>query len=342
MIIRPSLAPILAAVALSACATVPNPTSPHPASGGAASEPSGSFGLARPAAQEDQETDYSPAAMFHEAHGEFYSGMDRFKPSARFRFRGLPDAEIHGNSGNFDSWQFGGEGLLPIVIDPDSLVLVGAKVDTVRLETSNTFGFRDETLHAIGVNVGFGQFFSDDTYVQGVFSPGVYSDLDGSLQSDDWQWMGNALATFREGEDLYWKVGVEVSQVFQDFSVYPLLGVSWILDPSWRVDVLLPRSAELSYLFDGATTLFVGTSLDGDQYRRRSSASTGKLQSNIQTQELEIYLGGIHRFTDHFSSFARFGAVVAGNWDFGRPGINNIDGRIEPTLMFEAGIGWDF
>ena len=264
------------------------------------------------------------------------------RPSARFRFRAIPSAEIDGESGDFDQWQFGGEGILPIVTDPDSVFLIGAKIDNRRFETSSSFGQRDETVHAVGLNIGYAHFFTDDFYLDSVFSPGLYSDFDGSPKSDDYQWMGRSLATIRQSDDLYWKVGIEVSNVFPDFSVYPLGGVAWLLNESWRVDVLLPRSAELSFLASSATTLFLGLALEGDEYRVRSSARTGKLESNIQTQELELYIGGLHRFTDHLSSFARFGAVVAGDYDFGRPGMPNVDGDIEPNLMFELGLGLDF
>jgi len=343
LITRPTSVVVLAALVLAACATAPNPKPPERVATEESAATREHIRLpSSPATAQGEDADYSPAALFHETHGEFYSNMDRFKPSTAIRFLGLPDAELHHESGEFDSWQIGGEGIVPFVTDPDSAILLGGVFDARRIKTSQSFGFRDETLYEIGLYLGYGHFFTDDLYVEGVFNPGIFSDLGGSLKSDDWQWQGRSLATIRASEDLFWKVGVEVSNVFQKISVYPLAGVSWILDPSWRVDVLAPRSAELSYLVNSAATVFVGVGLDGEQYRRRSSASTGKVQSNIQTQNLEIYLGGIYRFTDHFSSFARFGSVVAGNWDFGRPGQPNIDGRIEPTIMFEAGIGWDF
>jgi hypothetical protein len=334
---------LAAAAALGACATAPRPVSKAPAPGSAT--PASELAAPATAAPQEPETDYSPAALFHEAHGDFYAGMNRFKPAARVRFRGLPNGSIDSEEGEFSQWQVGGEGLLPIAVDPDSVVLAGAKFDTRRFEYGMVFGApdppRDETVHAAGLHVGYGHFLTDDVYAEGIFSPGVYSDFDDGLTHNDWQWYGRGLMTFRQSEELYWKLGVEVTNVFDDVPVYGLGGLAWLPGESWRIDLLLPREAELSYLAGAATTLFVGVSLEGEEYRVRSPASSGKQATDLRTQELEVYVGGIHRFSDHFSVFGSIGAVVAGDYDIQRP-INDVDGQMEPTLMFEAGLGLDF
>ena len=62
----------------------------------------------------------------------------------------------------------------------------------------------------------------------------------------------------------------------------------------------------------------------------------------MQIQELELYLGGQHRFDDHLSVFGRVGAVIAGDHKFQNPAGGRIDGQMDPSLMFEVGLGWDF
>ena len=327
---------VVAAVTLSACATAPRtPTTPGGSTVVAARAESST------SVAQDPQRDYSPEALFHEAHGDFLSGMERFKPSIHARFRGLPSAELSSENGNFDSWQIGGDAMVPLITDPDSVVLLGGFFEGRRFENEPAFPVGDENLYEVGLHLGYGQFITDDTYVEGVFSPGVFSDLDGSLKSDDWEFHGRVLGTYRSDEHLFLKGGLEVSDVFEDLAVYPLVGVSWLFSPNWRLDVLLPREIELSYLVDPATTLFVGLALDGREYHRRSSSVTGKVTSNFLTQELDVYLGGLHRFNDHLSAFGRFGASIAGHYEFQVPGAT-IDGQIEPTIMFEVGVGWDF
>ena len=138
------------------------------------------------------------------------------------------------------------------------------------------------------------------------------------------------------------RTGIEVSEVFDDFAVYPLIGLSSIFAPQWRVDVLLPRKAELSFLPDTATTVFLGIRLDGDEFRVRTSAMAGKQAFDLQVQELSIYVGAVRRFTDNISAFARLGSVVAGDHKFKQPTLSPVEGQIDPTFMFEVGFGWDF
>ena len=93
---------------------------------------------------------------------------------------------------------------------------------------------------------------------------------------------------------------------------------------------------------DGNTSWFAGLNLEGDEYRVRSSAGTGKVESDFRVQELNLYVGGIKRFTDNVSAFARLGTTLAGDHSFRTPTGTEVGGQLDPTLMFEIGLGWDF
>ena len=62
----------------------------------------------------------------------------------------------------------------------------------------------------------------------------------------------------------------------------------------------------------------------------------------LNVQELQIYLGLLHRFDDNLSVFGRFGAVIAGDHKFTAPNGGRVQGQMDPTILFEVGIGWDF
>jgi hypothetical protein len=175
-----------------------------------------------------------------------------------------------------------------------------------------------------------------------VFKPGVYSDFDGTLSHADWQWFGHALLTYEVSETLYLKGGVEVSEVFDDFGAYPLLGLSVLFHSKWRTDLLLPRRAELSFLPSTATTISAGLSLDGQEYRARTSVAFGENEFDVRVQELVLYLGLAHRLNDHLSLYGKIGALLAGDNEFENPVGVNVDGQAEVAPMAEVGFGWDF
>ena len=85
--------------------------------------------------------------------------------------------------------------------------------------------------------------------------------------------------------------------------------------------------------------------LEGDQYRVRSDVASGRQRFDYQVQELRLYVGGIHRFDDHTSAFARVGSALAGDHSLHAPGMSGpitVRGQLEPVLMFELGFGLDF
>src|SRR4029434_9122837 len=119
-----------------------------------------------------------------------------------------------------------------------------------------------------------------------------YSDFDGTLHHGDWKWFGHALATYRVRDDLFLKGGIEVADDFADLNAYPLAGLAWLVSEQWRVDILLPHRAEISWSPNGgATTIRAGAYLEGDSYRVRAPASLGQARVDWQTQEITVGAG---------------------------------------------------
>lgn len=286
--------------------------------------------------------DYSPAGMFGEQHGDFLARMDHYRPMVSLSASVLPNAELKGDPGNFDEYRLLGDGMVPIAVDPDSLLLFGGTIEARRYEFSSKFGGQNDWLSTLGLHIGYGHFFTDDLYVQAVFSPGIYSDLDGTLTRDDYQWFGTVLGTYRLQPDFFLKAGVEVAQTFDETPVYPIGGFSWLMTEQWRLDVLAPRRAELVFEPSSAASIYAGIELEGQEYRVRPDVPGPNGNGfDFRAQELRLYGGATYRLDDHFSIFGKVGSAVAGKYQIGS-GSAKLDSQLDPTFFAEIGVGFDF
>ncbi|MEZ5962876.1 MAG: hypothetical protein R3F56_03420 [Planctomycetota bacterium] len=306
-------------------------------------------GPALPAAavgQDEQQgsRDYSPGGLFAERHGAYWTRSKRYEPKVFARYMLLPNTKVTSEPGSFDMQELRVRGDAPIVLDPDSYLTLGGEFRHRRYDfTNNVLGADDEDVYVVGARLGAGVFVNDDVLIEGMFRPGLYSDLDGTLTSKDWQWFGHGLATFRMRDDLFLKAGVAVSQDFADVDVIPLAGITWVIDEQFRIDVLLPHRIEGSWSPNaGITTVHAGAYLEGDQYRVRSSSGSGKRRVDWQTQEIRLAAGVDHRLSDYLSVFGEIGSTIAGDTKLRNGTSQSFTGSIEPTFFFNVGIGFDF
>lgn len=288
--------------------------------------------------------DYSPSGLFAERHGGFLTRAKRYEPRMFARYMVMPDAQLTSEPGSFDMQEVRVRGDAPIVLDPGNYLTLGGEFRTREYDVSrNVLGAADEDVYTLGLRLGAGVFVNDDFLVEGMFRPGIYSDLDGTLTSQDWQWFGHALGTYRVRDDVFLKAGLAVSEDFADVGLIPLGGVSWLIGDQWRLDILLPHRVEVSWSPNaGATTICVGGYLEGDQYFVRGPALTGKRRATWQTQEITISASLIHRMNDYISLFGEVGSAVAGDYKFRDGTSQRFDGSLEPTIFFNVGIGFDF
>ncbi|MHC4813879.1 MAG: DUF6268 family outer membrane beta-barrel protein [Planctomycetota bacterium] len=307
------------------------------------------------AAGQPQDTDYSLRALYLNAHSEFqhqaqpyrfHHKADPFTRSVRASFLYQGQTEVNGESGDLEWPQYGVNALIPIPVDQDVALLVGGdfEVRDYDFSTGIAGATQDDRYYKIDLQFGATWFVQEDLSITGLFSPGIYSDLDDSPDHDDWFLEGSALATFKSSDDLFFKVGVAADETFDDIPVYPLLGLSYLLTEDWRIDVLLPWGATVGWLVNDQTTFSVGVELEGDAYNIRSSKATGKIETENRVQEIRLFLEIDHRFTEQLSAFGRFGTLLGGDYDIrtGLPAGTDTDGQIEPALYFEAGLGWSF
>ncbi len=288
--------------------------------------------------------DYSPGGLFAERHGGFLTRARRYEPKIFARYTVMPDTQLTSERGSFDLQELRARGDVPITVDPDNYLSLGAEYRQRKYDfTNNVAGARDEDLYVLGARVGAGVFVNEEFLLEGMFRPGIYSDLDGTLTSRDWHWFGHGLGTWRIREDLFLKAGAAVSEDFADVDVIPLAGLAWTIDDQWRVDILLPHRAEVSWSPNaGTSTIRVGVYLEGDNYRVRRPAALGKTRVEWQTQEITVAAGVVQRLSDYLSVFGEFGSAVAGDYKLRDGTGQRFSGSIEPTFYFNVGVGFDF
>lgn len=290
-----------------------------------------------------QETDYSVDGLFHEHHGDFVQDSNPWREDLRLSFHLEDNTSIKHESGSYDLYQLEFVGDYELVVDPDVVVTFGGTVGTRRYDFSSSFAGADgdENLNQISIRAGAGFFVNDELYLSGELEPGIFSDLDGSLNSQDYQFFAKTLATYRFSDEIYFKGGLYVDQVFDDLPVYPVAGIAWLFHSQWRFDALLPRSITLSFNPSPSLILTAGFDLDGNQYNLRSRSGGTRKEVTITTQEMNVFALANYRLDEHFSIFGKIGSILFGDIEF-KGVTGRSDGTLEPSAFFELGAGITF
>jgi hypothetical protein len=291
-----------------------------------------------------QEPDYSMRGLFQQAHGDFMLKRERYDPMLEVGVQYVPNDEVNGEAGHFDLYNGFFDLEAAITVSTDAYIELGAYLGMRNYATTNMIGFADERLFSAGAKLGFGYFLDENLLLEGMIAPGVWSDLDGTLHSDDYDFPTSLLLTIRREDDLFFKVGVRYNEVFVDANVLPWLGLSWQFLDQWRLDVLAPESVELSYWATPEFGILAGGEIQGAQYFVRSDIATGSQRANVNVQEIIIYGGLMWRPTDVLSLAGRLGAVVAGDYklDDGNAATARVDGTLDPAMFLEFTFGFDF
>lgn len=290
-----------------------------------------------------QDRDYSVATLFAQNHGELLQRAKGYRQDVRVSYLRDIDANVKGEPGSFDVDEISIDGTFDFPIDPDSWMRVGAHIKRRNFAFSGgVVGVDDdERLYEAGLILGGGTFLNPGLFIEGQIEPGVYSDFEGGLKSDDWQFLGHLRATMQHDEDTFWRFGFRVDNTFEDLDLYPQLGVAWSFADQWHLDVLLPNHIELTYNPQPELLVDVGLSLEGNEYHVRGPSSIGKPRFTWQTQEMRLYGGVTWRFNDQVSAFGRVGSIIGGDYEFNGTG-GQTDGTPDASLFFEFGSGFDW
>lgn len=302
------------------------------------------IGLApqQPGTQDPQ--DYSLRGMFLDSHREFMNRRERFNPMLELGARFAPNQSIKHEPGNFDWLGYDFDLEAPVVIAPDGYLLFGAYYNGRRYLFSDATGLNDENLTAAGVTLGFGVFVDDNVFFDVQSNPGVYTDADGGLHSEDYDYPSYAMFTIRTMDNFFLKIGARYNQIFEDAPWLPYLGISWEIVEGFRFDLLAPEKLEFSFWPSTSTGFLFGSEVTGAEYTVRTSEATGKERDDLRVQEVVAYLGLMQRFNDNFSIALRGGVVLGGDYELttGAAGFNQVEGALRQAFYGDISFGIDF
>jgi hypothetical protein len=199
----------------------------------------------------------------------------------------------------------------------------------------------DEDLYEIAVDLGVNWFINENLLLSVVFRPGIFSDLDSSLESDDWQFQGTAVGTYRVNRNWFIKLGLRVGEDFDQTSVIPVGGFTWIASDQLRVDVLLPRAATLTWQpWENRSFLIVpGLHLEGQQYHVETAAGDG----DIQIQDIRFDVTGSYEVSEGARVSLSIGSNFRGKYDVeGDAGFFKADADQDPSVYVAIGFGASF
>ena len=292
------------------------------------------------------EDQYGVNTMFQQSHGSFVQNAFPYRPNVELSYHNQLSTTVKSDPGDFDFDQFRGEFFTPFAVDPDRFFTVAASLSDRRYNFSSTSPVPgDEDLHRVAVDLGMGWFTDDDWLLQVNFRPGIYSDLDGSLNRRDWKFFGDIAATWRVDESIFLTFGATYDETFDQVRLYPVFGVAWRFSDAFRLDLDLPKSAEFSWIPSASWIWSIGMRVEGDLFNVRAPGT--KQNFDARTQEVEAYLKATLRFDDHFSVWGRGGSTIAGHYDWtmtptggGPPAA--LRGTQDAGAFFEVGVGLSF
>jgi len=280
-------------------------------------------------------------ARFRAAHARFGERATAFAPVTLIGTT-LPDGRIHKEPGTVGFDQATLDAVVPVPQTKDSFLVVGALAGVKHLDFDGVPVLADDTLHRYGVRLGYGAFVDDDLFVQAYWQPSVYSDLDGTLRSEDWRLTyGTALAVWRVNDDLFWKLGVIATDAV-DTGALPLVGVTWHFAPQWSLQTLLPRNLDVVWSSGDGWNVYAGFLVESDEYHVRSAVALG-LEDDVHVQEVLAHLTVERAIGGGAAVLLRGGTTVAGNWDYGYGnGTDDLTGTLEADPFVAAGVTWRF
>lgn len=289
------------------------------------------LGVAEHIRAQDPQGQYAPGRLFQDVHGDFMRRMDRYRPNMEFGGRWLPNQSLQREPGHYNQYVAYGDLSYRWNTWADGYILIGAFYEGRQYQFSNMGRqggqeLDDEYLTQGGLNIGFGQFLDDNTLLEVKGRPGVYSDLDGGLHHQDYDYPARAMLTYRASDGFFIKGGIRYNQVYQDALWLPLLGFSWDLNDTFgvkdktgggfRLDILLPEYVELSFWPNSSMGIMMGCEITGAQYNVRDRLERGKGRDYVEVQEIVAYGGMTLRLNDYFSARGRAGMVLAGDTYF--------------------------
>ncbi|MFC1706171.1 DUF6268 family outer membrane beta-barrel protein [Planctomycetota bacterium] len=286
----------------------------------------------------------APADELLSAHGDFLAGMDRVRPLVSGSYVVQPSSSVHEERGIFDLQHLQSSLRLPLPLSRDLLLPLELAYGLRRYNPQYPFrGFagEDEALHRISLRAGLGGFLTDDLFAVAVVAPGIYSDLDGEIQGDDVRIEATGLVIHRVSPAFYVKGGLHRTDAVGNSKLVPVLGLSWQMSPTWRLDLLFPERGHVTWEASETLRIHLGVTNTSERYHWRAPVTAQKHRFDVQLQEIRAVGGLSLELLPSVRLHLETGAVVAGQYELkATRGPSRLDGDLEPSFVVSVGLGW--
>jgi hypothetical protein len=275
---------------------------------------------------------------FARSHGEFLTGAIQPKPNFQL------DASYQPNVGIEDSDVADAADLVHVktrlgrgfVVNKDVAILTAFNY-SLRNYSSDESDV-EEDLHELAIELGVSWFVRDNFLVSATFRPGIFSDLDKSIDGNDFLPQGNIIGIYQWSESFFLKFGVAAGvEFFEETSVIPVGGFTWVSSDQLRVDVFLPASATVTWQPSEKHSLLVvpGIHLQGQRYR----VNIGSNEGYIQIQDIRADVTASYEVSDGARVSLVIGANIRGKYEVEVEDVVDADFEQDPSLYFGIGFG---
>ena len=201
----------------------------------------------------------------------------------------------------------------------------------------------DVSLHEIALELGVNWFLSDRILLSATFRPGIFSDLDESLTGDDIQYQGTAVGTYQWSDKLFFKLGAAVREDFDKLSVIPVAGFTWVSSDQLRVDVLLPRSATITWQpwVNSSILIVPGLHLEGQQYHV-DHVDTAFGDGDVQIQDIRFDITASYEVAEAARVSLSVGSNFRGKYEVEGDGGFKAKADQDPSVYLAVGLSSNF
>ncbi len=285
------------------------------------------------------------AAAQPQKHGDFRYLLEPNRVYSHISYLHEPSGEEDGGPGEYKLHKIDLDFSKAFSLTEDADLLFGASYGArvydfkeVPEAITTTSG---ETLHKVSAMVGIEYFLSDSIYMQGYARDGLYTDFNGDLDLDDFNFSGQGIIAFRINPGTALILGAEYSPRFVDFAAFPIVGLRVAsTSGDFHINLTLPIEAELTLNLSSSFSVYAGAWIDGDRYNVRFGRSAEDFDVNIQDNRAGA--GFYYWLGEHVRLGLEAGASIGSQLEFEPENAGQYKGDLETNPYFSAGLGLSF
>lgn len=283
--------------------------------------------------------------QFVNEHSSFFRVFNTETAEARLGYHYEPSHEEKDGIGEFDLNAYFLKGDVPTALNKDFFLRFGGEYENRNydLKTAPAFAGADSsvTLHKVVLLGGAGLFLSPNLLATGALRPGVYSDLDGGVEFDEFKLYADAKLAWRINPGTQLVVGAAYDEVFDSTPVYPLLGVRILSeDGRLHLSLTLPVEARIGYSFNPNTEVFLRGSITGEEYNAKLGDPGQKVK--IHTHEQEVALGLSYWVAEHVNLEIEGGVSSGSEFELKHDQAGQFKGDLKKAPFGEVSLGFAF